>query len=72
MENNLNDINLNIIMQELSPALKMKPTQEKTMKPRNHVVLALLKSKRKSGVHEKSKKAVRQQDKIKLAKGQMD
>ena len=50
----------------------MKPNQENTMKPRNHVVLALLKSKRKSGAHEKSKKAVRQQDRVKLAKGQFD
>ena len=29
------------------------------MKPRNHVVLALLKSKRKSGAHGKTKKAIR-------------
>lgn len=38
------------------------------MKPRNHVVLALLKSKRKSGLHEKSAKAERRQSKVQLQK----
>jgi len=38
------------------------------MKPRNHVVLALLRSKRKSGAHGKTKKAERRADKIKLQK----
>jgi hypothetical protein len=38
------------------------------MKPRNHVVLALLKSKRKSGEHKKSKKAIRRQEKVDLKK----
>lgn len=37
------------------------------MKPRNHVVLALL--KRKAGVHVKSSKAIRRNDKVKLLKG---
>lgn len=38
------------------------------MKPRNHVVLALLKSQRKSGVHGKSKKAQRRNEKVQLQK----
>ncbi len=38
-------------------------------KPRNHVVLALLKSRRKSGSHEKSKKSIRRQETMKLSKG---
>jgi hypothetical protein len=42
------------------------------MKPRNHVVLALLKCKRKSGIHEKTKKAIRRQDKINLKKKNPD
>jgi hypothetical protein len=42
------------------------------MKPRNHVVLALLKSKRKSGAHEKSKKAIRRQENVKLAQKRFD
>lgn len=37
-------------------------------KPRNHVVLALLKSQRKSGAHGKSEKAQRRQDKVDLHK----
>ncbi len=32
------------------------------MKPRNHVVLALIKSSRKQGAHVKSKKAIRRKD----------
>lgn len=36
------------------------------MKPRNHVVLALLKCKRKSGAHGKSFKAMRRMEKVKL------
>ena len=36
------------------------------MKPRNHVVLALLKSKRKQGAHSKSFKAMRRIEKVKL------
>ena len=36
------------------------------MKPRNHVVLALLKSKRKSGAHGKTKKAERRAEKVQL------
>ena len=36
------------------------------MKPRNHVVLALLKSKRKQGAHSKSFKAMRRKEKIQL------
>jgi hypothetical protein len=39
------------------------------MKPRNHVVLALLKSKRKSGAHGKSNKAMRRNDKVQLRMG---
>ena len=35
------------------------------MKPRNHVVLALLKCKRKQGAHGKSFKAMRRLEKIK-------
>jgi hypothetical protein len=38
------------------------------MKPRNHVVLALLQAKRKSGKHEKSRKAERRLEKVKTAK----
>ena len=38
------------------------------MKPRNHVVLALLKSKRKSDTHGKTKKAVRRSEKAQLQK----
>lgn len=41
-------------------------------KPRNHVVLALIKSARKSGAHEKTKKAVRRQEKVKLAQGRYE
>lgn len=40
------------------------------MKPRNHVVLAMLKLAKKSGRHEKSRKAERRYDKVKTAKGQ--
>lgn len=36
------------------------------MKPRNHVVLALLKCKRKSGAHIKSNKALRRANKMGL------
>ncbi len=42
---------------------------DKKMKPRNHVVLAMIRSNKQSSVHEKSKKALRQQDKINLRKG---
>ena len=42
------------------------------MKPRNHVVLALLKTQKKSGIHEKSQKAIRQQEKIKLNKREIE
>ncbi len=42
------------------------------MKPRNHVALALLKCKKKQGAHGKSKKAIRQQDRIKLKQGKID
>lgn len=38
-------------------------------KPRNYVVLALLKSKRKQGAHGKTKKAQRRQEKVDLLKG---
>lgn len=43
-------------------------SKNKIPKPRNHVVLALLKSNRKSGRHEKSNKAERRTDKVKLSK----
>lgn len=36
------------------------------MKPRNHVVLALLRSRKKSGEHKKSYKAVRRKQKTAL------
>jgi hypothetical protein len=39
------------------------------MKPRNHVVLALLKCKRKPGAHGKSFKAMRRNEKVKLQRG---
>ena len=39
------------------------------MKPRNHVVLALLKSKRKQGAHGKTNKAMRRKEKIELKRG---
>ena len=38
------------------------------MKPRNYVVLAMLKSKRKSGAHGKTKKAERRAEKVQLQK----
>lgn len=41
-------------------------------KPRNHVVLAMLKSAKKAGSHVKPKKTQRQQDKIALKKGNYD
>lgn len=41
-------------------------------KPRNHVVLAMLKAAKKGGVHQKSQKAQRQQDKMALKKGRFD
>jgi len=36
------------------------------MKPRNYVVLALLKSNRKQGAHGKSNKAIRRGEKVKF------
>lgn len=39
------------------------------MKPRNHVVLALLKCKRKQGAHSKPFKAMRRKEKVELRKG---
>ncbi len=42
---------------------------DKTIKPRNYVVLAMIRSSKHSVVHTKSKKAIRQQDKINLKKG---
>jgi len=39
------------------------------MKPRNHVVLALLKSKRKHGAHGKSFKAMRRSEKVDMQRG---
>ena len=39
------------------------------MKPRNHVVLALLKCRRKSGVHRKSNKAMRRNEKVQTQLG---
>ena len=38
------------------------------MKPRNYVVLALLRSKKKSGAHGKTKKAERRAEKVQLQK----
>lgn len=38
------------------------------MKPRNHVVLAMIKASKKQGAHKKSKKSMRQFDKIELKK----
>jgi len=37
-------------------------------KPRNHVVLAMMKSSKNAGVHQKSVKAKRQSEKIALKK----
>lgn len=37
-------------------------------KPRNHVVLALIRSNRKAGAHGKTEKATRRADKIDLRK----
>jgi hypothetical protein len=42
---------------------------ERKAKPRNYVVLAMIRSGKHSVVHVKSKKAIRQQDKINLKKG---
>lgn len=36
------------------------------MKPRNHIILALIKMNKKSSVHEKSNKAKRRNEKVKL------
>lgn len=41
-------------------------------KPRNHVVLALLKSGKKSGSHTKSEKSQRQKENMALRKGRYD
>ena len=41
-------------------------------KPRNHVALALLKSNRKAGSHDKPKKAQRRQDKVDLQKSKQE
>ena len=38
------------------------------MKPRNHVVLAMLKSKKPAGAHGKTKKAERRGEKVQLQK----
>lgn len=40
------------------------------LKPRNHVVLALIQLKKKSGAHGKSEKAKRRQNKVHLQKKQ--
>lgn len=39
------------------------------MKPRNHVVLAMIKSNKRSAVHGKTKKALRRSEKTSLLKG---
>lgn len=41
-------------------------------KPRNYIVLAMLKSAKKGGVHMKPKKTKRQQDKMALKKGRYE
>lgn len=38
------------------------------MKPRNYIVIALLKSKRKSGKHIKTEKAIRRKEKVNYEK----
>lgn len=38
------------------------------MKPRNHVVLAMIKASKKSGAHIKSEKANRRKDKVETKK----
>ena len=38
------------------------------MKPRNYVVLALLRSKKRAGAHSKTKKAERRAEKVQLQK----
>jgi hypothetical protein len=43
-------------------------TKRNISKPRNHVVLALLKTKRKAGKHEKTHKAERRADKVKTCR----
>lgn len=42
------------------------------IKPRNHVVLAMLKAGKKAGAHKKTQKAQRQQDKVALKQGRYD
>lgn len=42
------------------------------IKPRNHVVLAMLKSAKKGGAHVKPQKSKRQQDKMALKKVRHD
>jgi hypothetical protein len=49
--------------------MRNKDMNSKKIKPRNYVVLAMIHSNKHSAVHVKSKKAVRQQDKINLKKG---
>lgn len=43
-------------------------SKNKISKPRNHIVLALLRSNRKAGRHEKPNKAERRADKVKMSK----
>ena len=40
------------------------------MKPRNHVVLAMIRSNKSGGIHTKTTKALRRNDKVKLTKDQ--
>jgi hypothetical protein len=40
------------------------------MKPRNHIVLAMIRSNKSGGVHSKSNKAVRRSTKVKLTQDQ--
>ena len=46
--------------------------REMNFKPRNHVALALMQFKKKSGSHDKPKKAQRRQDKIDLQKSKQE
>jgi hypothetical protein len=40
------------------------------MKPRNHIVLAMIRSNKSGGIHTKTTKALRRNDKVKLTKDQ--
>jgi hypothetical protein len=56
------------ILKTLNEICKMKKKGKEITKQRNHIVLALIKREGGAGAHQKSKKAVRNQEKIRLKK----